>query len=444
MNRVTRPNIIFLHSHNTGRYVQPYGFAVPTPNLQRLAEEGVLFRQAFAAAPTCSPSRASFLTGLNPHSAGMLGLAHLGFGRDELPQHIAHRLKTVGYQTVHCGIDHTVRNAHWTETCKAYDRALGQRIERGEEVAPAVVEFLRSKPSGPFFLSVGLRETHTPFAEPDPHNHPAEDERYCQPPCPLPDAPEVRRDMAGFKASARIMDNAYGQILGALSATGLAETTLVCCFADHGLHFPLNMCNLTDHGLGVYLIVRGPGGFTGGKVVDAMVSLMDLVPTACELAGVQSIEPTHGRSLLPLVRGETRAIHEELFGEVTYHAAYEPMRSVRTARYKYIRRWDNRRKLVLPNTDDCLTRQFLIDHGWLEQPRESEMLFDLVFDPGETHNRIHRPEMESVRADMHGRLDRWMRETEDPLRAGRVSPPHGARLFSVDGWSTKERPQPVS
>jgi arylsulfatase A-like enzyme len=74
-----RPNILYIHSHDTGRYVQPYGHAIPTPNLQRLAEQGVLFRQAYSAAPTCSPSRAGLLTGQCAHSSGMLGLAHRGF-----------------------------------------------------------------------------------------------------------------------------------------------------------------------------------------------------------------------------------------------------------------------------------------------------------------------------------------------------------------------------
>ena len=76
---MNRPNILYLHSHDTGRYIQPYGYGVPTPNLQRLAEEGVLFRQAFCASPTCSPSRAALLTGAFPHSNGMRGLAHFGF-----------------------------------------------------------------------------------------------------------------------------------------------------------------------------------------------------------------------------------------------------------------------------------------------------------------------------------------------------------------------------
>src|ERR1051325_7822008 len=94
-----RPNIIYIHSHDTGRYLQPYGHAVPAPNFQRLTDGGVLFRQAFNAAPTCSPSRASLLTGQCPHSNGMLGLAHRGFSLTDYKRHISHTLRAAGYHT---------------------------------------------------------------------------------------------------------------------------------------------------------------------------------------------------------------------------------------------------------------------------------------------------------------------------------------------------------
>jgi len=190
------------------------------------------------------------------------------------------------------------------------------------------------------------------------------------------------------------------------------------------------MCNLTDHGLGVYLIVRGPGGFTGGKVVDAMVSLLDLVPTACELAGLAS-----GPTLGALVRGEVNKLHDELFGEVTYHAAYEPQRSSARNANKYIRRWDDRQKPVLPNTDDCLTRQFLIEQGWTQQPRDREMLFDLVFRP----RRIQQSRAAAGNdrsscgpPSSAGSLD----DDHERSVAGRhVPPPKGATGFDPNGWS---------
>src|ERR671929_1909800 len=91
------PNILYIHSHDSGRYLQPYGHAVPTPNLQRLASEGVLFRRAFSCAPTCSPSRAALLTGQFPHQNGMIGLAHRGFRLNDYSRHLVHTLREAGY-----------------------------------------------------------------------------------------------------------------------------------------------------------------------------------------------------------------------------------------------------------------------------------------------------------------------------------------------------------
>ena len=83
------PNIIYMHSHDTGQYIQPYGYPISTPNLQRLAEEGVVFRNSFTVSPTCSPSRAALLTGLYPHNNGMTGLAHRGWSLNDYTQHLA-------------------------------------------------------------------------------------------------------------------------------------------------------------------------------------------------------------------------------------------------------------------------------------------------------------------------------------------------------------------
>src|SRR5450432_4840415 len=105
-----RPNILYIHSHDTGRYLEPYGHAVPAPNLQRLAEGGVLFRKAFNAAPTCSPSRASLLTGMCPHSNGMFGLAHRGFVLNDYKQHVLHTLRPAGYYSALFGIQHVAKD----------------------------------------------------------------------------------------------------------------------------------------------------------------------------------------------------------------------------------------------------------------------------------------------------------------------------------------------
>jgi N-sulfoglucosamine sulfohydrolase len=103
---MSKMNILYINSHDTGRYIQPYGYKVPTPNLQKLAEQGVLFRQCYCANPTCSPSRASLLTGQYAHSNGMLGLSHRGFSLNDYSQHIIHTLKEYGYFCALSGVQH--------------------------------------------------------------------------------------------------------------------------------------------------------------------------------------------------------------------------------------------------------------------------------------------------------------------------------------------------
>lgn len=427
---MTKPNILYLHSHDTGRYVQPYGYAVPTPNLQQLAEQGVLFRQAFCANPTCSPSRASLLTGQYPHSNGMLGLAHRGFSLNDYNQHIIHTLRQAGYTSALAGIQHV---AHWDG--EPPWRKIGYDIDLGghETAHERAVEFLANVPSQPFFLSVGFVETHREFpATPDGNPN------YCRPPAPLPDTPETREDMARYNASARLLDKKMGMVLEALEQNGLADNTLVICTTDHGIAFPRMKCNLTDSGIGIMLIMRGPGGFDGGKVVDAMVNHVDLFPTICDLLQIEPPGWLQGTSMLPLINGEAEAIHEEIFAEVNFHAAYEPQRGVRTPRWKYIRRYDGRQAPVLPNCDDGLSKDVWMAHDWQNRAPDTEMLFDLIYDPNEGGNLVNDARYADVLADMRARLDRWMHETNDPLLGGSVSAPKGARLNDPDGLSPRD------
>ena len=434
-----RPNILFMHSHNTGRYVQPYGFDVPTPNLQRLAEQGVLFRQAFAAAPTCSPSRASLLTGQCPHSSGMLGLAHRGFSLNDPKQLLTHTLRAAGYTTVRAGLQHVTKTNERSERHLGYDTTLKPRSIYAPDVVPGAVAYLDSQPKQPFFLDVGIFETHTPFPE-----QPAEQARYTSVPMNLPDHPQIRQDFANFKAHARTMDDGYGALLDALDRNGLAENTLVICLADHGLQFPYGMCNLTDAGLETYFILRGPGGCTGGKVIDAIISHVDVFPSVCELAGIDAPDWLQGTSVLPLVSGDVESLHDEIFGEVTYHAAYEPMRCVRTKRYKYIKRYDGREHPVLTNLDPGLSRDAMLDLGIAEQRRWQEGLFDLMFDPHERDNRIADPALAGVLEDLRSRLDSWMQRTDDPILNGLpVQAPSGAILNDPDGFVHMEQPTVV-
>jgi N-sulfoglucosamine sulfohydrolase len=426
------PNILYIHSHDSGRYLQPYGHQIPTTALAKLASEGVLFRKAFSAAPTCSPSRAALLTGECPHQNGMLGLAHRGFQLNDYRKHLLYTLRDAGYVSVLGGLQHIAA----TPEQIGYDEILPHKGNNVAAVAPVVVEYLNRKPAKPFFLDVGFFETHREYPKPTP----ADDPRYTQPPSLLPDTPETRLDMASYHASARVLDSGVAQVLEALERNGLTENTLVISTTDHGIAFPHMKCNLLDSGWGVSLIMRGPGLFRGGKVVDAMVSHLDIYPTICELIGVAKPARCTGKSFLPLLRGDVKEINEEIFAEVNYHAAYEPKRAVRTQRYKYIRRFGDWTKPVLPNCDDGLSKSVWLEYGWGRQEIPREDLYDLIFDPDENHNLAKEPGSATVLAEMRGRLDAWMKRTDDPLLRGQVPLPAGARVNPQDGVSPKDKP----
>lgn len=430
---MSRPNILYIHSHDTGRYIQPYGHAIPTPNLQALAEDGVLFRQAFCASPTCSPSRACLLTGESAHNNGMIGLAHRGFSMNDYGHHMVHTLREVGYTSALTGIQHIADRSDSPWRTIGYDAFLGGHAVAHERAC----DFLEHALDRPFFLSVGFFETHRAFPELDSGDRPD----YCMPPAPLPDTPEVRADMMRFKKSARMLDEKVGMVLEALEKNGLAENTLVICTTDHGIAFPSMKCNLTDGGIGVMLIMRGPGGFTGGKVVNGLVSHIDLFPTICDVIGIDPPDWLQGTSVMPIVRGDAEEVREEIYAEVNYHAAYEPQRCVRTKRWKYIRRFDGRKRSVLPNCDHGPSKDVWMAYGWPQRNVSSEALYDLIFDPNETHNLAEHEETQEVLAGMKARLEAWMRDTEDPLLKGTVQAPSGAEVNDVDGinWSENTR-----
>jgi arylsulfatase A-like enzyme len=321
-----------------------------------------------------------------------------------------------------------------------YDRIVPVTSSNVEHVTPAAVEFLADAPQTPFFLAVGFSETHREFHAPGP----TEDTRYCLPPHPLPDTPRTRQDMAGFKASARILDHGVGEVLNALATNGLAENTWVICTTDHGIAFPGMKCNLTDHGIGVMLILRGPGGFSGGRVCDALVSQIDLFPTICDLLDFEHPPWLQGRSMMPLIRGEAEWINQEIFSEVTYHAAYEPQRAVRTRRWKYIRRFEDRSSPVLPNCDDNLSKDLWLENGWRDRTPDTEQLYDLIFDPNEAHNLVQDSAKVEVLDEMRSRLQRWMESTDDPLLQGPVIAPPGAQVNDPDGKSPSEPTETVA
>ena len=124
-----------------------------------------------------------------------------------------------------------------------------------------------------------------------------------------------------------------------------------------------------------------------------------------------------------MLTGEKEEIHSELFSEVTYHVEYEPMRAVRTQRWKYIKRFSSKDRPVASNCDPGVTKDQWIASGWLERPVMNEELYDLVFDPNETCNLASGEDHEAVKKELARKLADWMAATDDPLLSGPVPPP---------------------
>ena len=424
-----RPNILYVHSHDTGRYIQPYGHAVATPNLQRLANEGLLFRNAHCAAPTCSPSRAALLTGQAPHSAGLLGLLNRGFALSDLNQHIVNWVRQAGYTSTLVGLQHVAKDA----ADIGYDHIMPVDSSLAKDVGPAAVAFLNNAPKQPFFLTVGFFENHRPF---DIYPINSGEINGTNPPGPLPDTPAIRADMAAYNSAARTLDHAIGHILDALTANGLDDNTIVIYTTDHGIAFPGMKCNLTAAGTGVSLIMRGPG-IPAGESRDALVSHIDIYPTLCDYLDIEPAPWLQGTSIRPVIEGTATEVNEAVFAEVTYHAAYEPKRAVKTKAFSYIRRFDNRDKPVLPNCDDSPGKTQWMQTGWPKHLLFQERLHDLSADPNEVHNLIDDPAYAAEATTMRKRLDDWMTATNDPLLSGQPFHP-GGQVNDPDAISPKE------
>lgn len=428
-------NIIYIHTHDTGRYIEPYGYAIPAPNLMKLAREGVLFRHAYSAAPNCSPSRSALLTGMYAHSTGMLGLAHRGFKLHHVEQHLAHFLRSQGMVTALCGVQHEGNSAKELGYDHVLDYQSKDFIERDVLNAELAANFIKKAGDRPYFLSFGLFQTHREFPN---RRSETNNPNYVMPPYPMYDTHKNRADMAAYIESARIADECIGTVMQALVESGQEDHTLVVYTTDHGIAFPLMKATLYDSGIGVSLILKYPGLGKRGETIDSIVSQIDLYPTICELLGIAPPDWLQGKSLLPLLQGTVTKIREEVFAELNYHAAYEPMRCVRTDRYKLICLYDDHNGNVPSNMDDGWSKDFLLEHHFLRQTREKKMLFDLYLDPIERINLAGRPDYEHIHKELAGRLERWMKDTNDPLLSGKVEKPEGAFANKISCFSPLE------
>lgn len=408
-------NIIYMHAQDIGDFIEPYGYNVHTPNIARLASDGVLFRWAYGAAPTCSPSRAALLSGMSAHGCGMFGLAHRGFEMSDYDKQLVRFLNDAGYETVLAGIQYE------------------SMAEEDFTMLEGVVQYLREPKDRPFFLSFGLRNSHRDYPKSAADTNPD----YLLPPPQVYDNAETRRDTAALITSLRTVDQCVGAVLDALEEAELSDETLFIFTTDHGLPFPGMKCTLYNGGIKLAHIIKGPGREAGGFATDALVSQIDIFPTVCDTLALEKPEWLEGFSMAPLLDGGSAAIRDELYAEVNCHAAYEPMRYIRTDRYKLIRHYCD--KNIPSNTDESPSKTFMVEHGLLDEPKEQEQLFDLYLDPMEQVNRVHDDRYQDVYQDLGAKLNSWMRTTADPLLNGRIPKPEGAIVLKQEALSPREK-----
>jgi len=420
-----------------------FGGAAPdiTPNLDRLAAEGVRFMHAYVNVSICTPSRSVLLTGLYPANNGVEGFQRIRPGTETLPA----VLNKAGYL---CGIiGKPLRQQElfrWSVTYRW--PGVGDEDRWGRD--PAVYRrfakdfFAMAKRSNqPFFLMANSHDPHRPFGGGEatrPHQQIAPASRAFRAeevrvPGFLPDLPGVRRDLAAYCTSARRLDDMAGAVLEELAEAELAENTIVVFLSDHGMDFPSAKFNCYVDSTRSPWIIRWPGQIEKGTVDRShMVSAVDLLPTILEAVGLPATH-SDGRSFLPLLRGQPQSDRDCVFAQF-HHIHGEdalPMRSVLTRESAYVfNPWSNGERRF--------TRLGGVAFGAMQQAaktdtelaarirhlqfRTVEEFYDLGADPNCLVNLLNDGRSGKTLADtrqkqvddLRGKLRGWMVRVQDP------------------------------
>lgn len=418
-----RPNVVLLTFHDLGRHLGCYGVpTVQSPCFDQVAADGARLADCFCTAPQCSPSRASLATGRAPHSNGVMGLTHAEFQFDLHPSEvtIGQQLRQAGYRTVLSGFQHITPPVESASERLGFDRSLGGGgcVKLGHQTA----DWLAAEGAGePFYLEVNFSEPHRPFVRPGIE---PDDTLGAWIPPWLPQIPEAAEEMAQLQGIIHAVDSAVGVILSALDAAGLRENTFLTLMADHGIAMPRAKGSLFDAGVEIAALHHWPaGGVVGGRIVDGLISNVDYVPTVLDAVGLEPRPDCQGVSYLGALQGKSSPPRERVFIEKTYHGVYDPMRGVRTERFKYIRNFQPGPALQIPG--DCKDGPtYCADPMLFEKARTVPIeLYDLEQDPLERENLTGQAEYQAVEAELEAVLWEHLRETGEPLLDGPVPCP---------------------
>ena len=428
-----KPNFLVVLSDDHGiEYAGCYGNrTIRTPNMDRLARQGMRFTRAFTATAMCAPSRSMMYTGLFPHRNG----AHPNHsatreGIKSLPRYLG----DLGYRVGLAGKTHIKPRSVYPF----------EYMPRSEE---AMKRFLGQSGRQPFCLIVATHHPHTPLVAPEPGE--GHDPAGLKLPPYLLDTQATRIRQRDYYNSVEILDRDLGDYLAILKESGLEDNTLVIYVSDHGSQFPFGKWTLYDAGLRVPFIARWPGHVEPGTVTDAMISFVDVLPTMIELAGGTPPPSLDGRSFAGVLTGKTGTHRDLIYGAHTslgiISGSEYPIRAVRSRRYKYIRNLNHegtftnvttkgqsskKKKPQQPGRVTKAAGATSLWQSWLElaetdpaaaaraeayQKRPAEELYDLDSDPFELNNLADRPDLKEIKAKLREQLSDWMRQQGDPL-----------------------------
>lgn len=440
----SRPNLVLIVADDLGPDLGCYGNdVIQTPNIDALAAEGALFRNAFCTTASCSASRSVILTGLHNHRNGHYGHEHSyhHFSSFDAVRSLPVRLTEAGYETARVGKYHVA-----PQSVYKFDTALKGNGRNGVEMAEYVSQWLNQRRSEqPFFLYYCTSDPHRgggfrqdkPLG-PDafgnrPDGYPGVEQKVYDPadvvvPPFLPDTPTCRAELAEYYESVSRFDSGVGAVVAALKKAGEYDDSVIIVTSDHGIAFPGGKTNQYEPGLKIPFVVRAPDMKNAGGENNAMISLVDLTPTLLEWAGAEVEEGAfHGRSWAGAVDQQDPQGWNRIYGSHTFHeiTMYYPMRTVRDRQYKLI--WNIAHPLPYPFASDLWrapTFQERLRQGpetlygqrsvadYMQRPQFE--LFDLQADPNESHNLADDPAHAEKLAELQGEIRRFQKETKDP------------------------------
>lgn len=444
LDAVGQPNVLLITTDDMGTTAGCYGDPLAiTPNLDKLAKEGVLFNNAYVTHSSCSSSRSSVLTGLYPHQNGQIGLAgaHPEYRIKEGIPTLPVLLKEQGYATGIIGKLHVSPSEMFPfdyNQSKANRGAENQRDVR--QIAALAETFLQQSTERPFFLYVNYFDPHRPY-DARANQFKGLPENPYGPDDVTPfaylglDGEPVRKEVAAYYNCVSRMDVGLGLLLETLKDAGVYENTLIIFLGDHGAPFTRAKTTCYEAGEEVPFVVKWPGVGNAGLTCPDFISSVDIVPTILDAVGADC-PPVAGRSLRGVLRGETPPDWRNmLFAEYTSHAAmhFYPRRSVRDGRFKLIQNLDYTRPN--PITQIGATGPTFLTEDQMKSAYETNAhppeweLYDLNKDPYETVNVAGNPEHAVVFKALRSALADWREETDDPL----LDPRELKRLKEVHG-----------